>query len=621
MNVFYEEDGGFKAGTILEDNNSSLQVQTQHGKRAKVKSNAVLLRFQHPSLNDFMQSAQTVAESIDPDFLWEVCGQKEFGFEALGREYFGREPRAEESAGLLMKLHSAPAHFYKKGRGHYKPAPPDALKSALASIERKRQQALLQESYQAMLRRFELPEAFRPALKQLLYKPDRNAVETRALEAACAELKLSPARLLEKCGALSSTHEYHFNRFLFEYFPRGTGFDPSLAAEDPAGLPEAQVDAFSIDDATTTEIDDAFSVRKRPGGGWQVGIHIAAPTLGIAPGCALDIEAARRMSTVYFPGGKITMLPEPVVRAFTLGEGSHCPAMSMYLELTEELDVADTRTVVERVPIRSNLRHDMLDSRFDQAAVAGGKVDCEHGDDLLFLHAFAAKCAQARGKSESGPGRADFSFYVENDRVRIVPRKRGSPVDTVVSELMILVNSAWARRLSEADVPALYRVQTNGKVRMSTVPAAHQGLGVEQYVWASSPIRRYADLVNQRQLLSLVRGEPPAYAKGDERLMAILGEFESAYEAYADFQRQMERYWCLRWLIQEGVTVASAEVVREELVRLEAIPLYCRTASLPATAPGTRVEVGLSSIDLLELSVHCEYRRTLEAAALVFAPA
>jgi exoribonuclease-2 len=616
MNVFYEEDGGFKAGTVLEDNNSSLQVQTQHGKRAKVKSNAVLLRFQHPSLNEFMQSAQAIAESIDANFLWEVCGQQEFGFESLGREYFGREPKAEESAGLLMKLHSAPAHFYKKGKGHYKPAPPDALKAALASIERKRQQAQLQAAYQEQLLRFELPDELRPALKHLLYKPDRNATETKAVEAVCSQLRLSVPRLLEKCGALPSSHDYHLNRFLFEHFPKGTGFDSALMAQEPSGLEQAEVDAFSIDDAATTEIDDAFSVTRLADGGWRVGIHIAAPALGIAPGSALDIEAARRMSTVYFPGNKITMLPEPVVQAFTLAQGSHCPALSMYVELTDGLEITDTRTVLERVPIRSNLRHDMLDSRFDAKAVAKGKVECEHGEDLLLLHALAANLAKGRGKEEAGPGRPDFSFHIDNERVRIVPRLRGSPVDMVVSELMIFVNSTWARRLNEADVPALYRVQTNGKVRMSTVPAAHQALGVKQYIWASSPIRRYTDLVNQRQLVSLIRGQPPAYAKGDERLLVILRDFEATYDAYAEFQRHMERYWCLRWLIQEEVTVAPAEVIREDLVRVEAIPLFCRIGSLPALAPGIRVEVALSTIDLLELTVHCEYRRTLEPAAL-----
>ncbi|HWQ38081.1 MAG TPA: RNB domain-containing ribonuclease [Burkholderiales bacterium] len=610
MNVLYEEDGAFKAATVLEDHNTSLQVQTQHGKRAKIKSVAVLLRFEHPSLNDFMREAQAIAASLDPDFLWEVCAQQEFSFDTLGREYFGRAPRPEEAAGLLMRLHATPTHFYRKGKGHYKPAPPEALKAALASIERKRRQAQLQAEYEAQLRRFELPASFRPLLPQLLYKPDRNAIETRALEAVCGELKLSVPRLLERCGALPSTHDYHLGRFLFEHFPSGTGFAPGLAAEVPTGLPDAGVEAFSIDDATTTEIDDAFSVRALSNGHWEIGIHIAAPALGIAPGSALDAEAARRLSTVYFPGDKITMLPPPVIEQFTLSEGRECPALSMYLEVTPELALAGTRTRIERVHIARNLRHDLLDQVFDEAAVSTGRVASPYGEALLVLYRLALGLEKARGRADSTAQRVEYSFHIDNDRVRIVPRRRGSPIDKVVSELMILVNSTWARQLSEADVAALYRVQSNGKVRMSTVPAAHQGLGVEQYVWASSPIRRYTDLINQRQLLAWARGEPPVYGKGDERLLVILRDFESAYEAYAEFQRQMERYWCLRWLLQEQVTVATAQVVREDLVCLECIPLYCRSASLPALAPGTRVEVTLSRVDLIELSVHCEFRAT-----------
>ncbi|HZP93454.1 MAG TPA: RNB domain-containing ribonuclease [Burkholderiales bacterium] len=613
MNVFYEEDGGFKAGIVLEDNNTSLQVETQHGKRAKVKANGVLLRFQHRSLGEFMTAAQAVAEAIDPGFLWEVCGQEEFSFEGLGRDYFGREPKPEEAAGLLMRLHSAPTHFYRKGRGRYKPAPPEALKAALASLERKRQQAILEAKYLDQLRRFELPEAFRAALPQLLYKPDRGSVEGKALEAACTELKLSAPRLLEKCGALPSAHDYHLGRFLFEYFPRGSGFDPALDAPLPEGLPRAEAEAFSVDDATTTEIDDAFSVSPLAQGGWRIGIHIAAPALGIRPGSPLDAEAARRMSTVYFPGDKITMLPQAVIQSFTLAEGRDCPALSMYVDVSPALEITAVRTVEERVRIVSNLRHDSLDAGFDEAAVAAGRADFPFGDALLLLHRLATKLEKGRGKADAGPARPEYSFYVENERVRIVERKRGSPLDKVVSEMMILVNSSWARALAEAKLPALYRAQSNGKVRMSTLPAPHQGLGVENYVWASSPLRRYADLVNQRQLLSLIRGEPPVYPAGDERLLAILRDFEIAYEAYAEFQRQMERFWCLRWLIQEGVKVSAAEVVREELVRLDHLPLYCRSVSVPPLPAGTPVEVAVSDIDLLDLTVHCEFVRRLGA--------
>ena len=612
MNVFFEEDGDFKVGTVLADNNSSLQVETQHGKRAKIKAANVLVRFQHVSLSQFMGDAQKIAEEIDPAFLWECCGEVEFSFEQLGSEYFGRQSRPEEQAALLMRLHATPTHFYKKGKGRYKAAPADALKAALASIERKKKQAEQQVRYVGQLARFELPEEFRPVLGELLYEPDKNSVEYKALDQASTQTRLSFPKLLEKCGALPSSHDYHFGRFLFAYFPRGTGFAANLRAAEPELLELSAVAAFSIDDAETTEIDDAFSVTQLDSGNWQVGIHIAAPALGMPVGSALDAEAAKRLSTVYFPGNKITMLPEAVIEQFTLAEGRECTALSMYLELTPALEIVGNRSVAERVRVAANLRHATLEVEFNEERIAAGHTAFPHGGELMLLWNFAVQLEKSRGKDESGTGRADYNFYVENDRVSIVERKRGSPIDKVVSELMILVNTEWGRQLALNDIPALYRVQGNGKVKMSTVPAAHQGLGVAQYIWASSPLRRYADLVNQRQLLALFRNEDPPYPPKDERLLVILRDFELAYDAYAEFQRNMERYWCLRWLLQEGVELACAVVLRDDLVRLDRITFVTRVPSVPQLAPGNRIELALSGIDLLEVSLHCDFTRRVD---------
>src|SRR6202008_79886 len=99
-----------------------------------------------------------------------------------------------------------------------------------------------------------------------LYAPDKNALEWKALEEAAAALKLAPVRLLERCGALPSIQDYHLNRFLFEHFRGGRAFPAGEPLPVPEDLPLAQVEAFSIDDATTTEIDDAFSVTRLPGG-------------------------------------------------------------------------------------------------------------------------------------------------------------------------------------------------------------------------------------------------------------------------------------------------------------------------------------------------------------------
>ena len=614
MNVFYEEDGHFKVGAVFADNNTSLQVEAPHGKRAKIKAQSVLLRFDS-SLHEFLPQAERVADDIDVDFLWEASGQNEFGFEDLARDYFGRAVAPQEHAGLLLRLHGAPMHFYKKGRGRYKPAPSDALKAALASVEKKRLQAELQARYVESLTEFRLPPEFAPHLRRLFYKPDRNGLENKALEAAAEKLHLSPIRLLEKCGAIPSLHDFHLDRFLFEHFPRGTGFDVDETCALPDDLTLADVEAFSIDDAATTEIDDAFSVTRQDDGTWRVGIHIATPALGIAADSPLDKVASERLSTVYHPAGKITMLPEAVIGRFTLAAGHACPVLSLYVNVAEDLRILATQSRVERVTIAENLRLDGLEDVFTEDNLATGAGNYPRKTELAFLWRLAAVLEAGRGKGENGAvDRLDYAFSVDGDRVSIEPRRRGSPSDKVVSELMILANSTWGALLAEHETPALYRVQQAGKVRMSTHPAPHEGLGVAQYTWASSPIRRYVDLVNQRQVVAQVRGEMPPYAKPAD-LFEIMRAFELAYDAYAEFQRGMERYWCLRYLQQESLTVVTGSVIRDNLVRLETLPLVVRVGDLPTLPPMSRVHLDVGTIDLLDLELVCHFRQSGQAAA------
>jgi exoribonuclease-2 len=608
MNVLYEEEGNFRIGAILADNDTSLQVQAPHGKRSKVKASNVLFRFNEP-LAGFMEGAQKTAGDMDLDFLWECCEQEEFSYDRLARDYFGHAPGPMELAAVLLRLHGAPMYFYRKGRGRYRPAPPEALKAALASVERKRQQAALQAEYVEQLKGYDLPTSFRPRLAELLYKPDRSSVEVKALEEVASQLKLSSLRLLEKCGAIPSTRDYHFDRFLYEHFPRGIGFAAGGDVAPRIQLPGPEVGAFSIDDSTTTEIDDAFSVTAAPGG-WRIGIHIAAPALGIEAGSPLDQEAAARLSTVYTPGDKITMLPESAIMAYSLAEGRVCPALSLYLEVGSDLAVHGMRTALEQVRIVANLRHAELEAQFNEDSLTAALPEFPFADELKLLWELATVLEAGRGRPEQVRAiQTDYNFYVENERVRIVERRRGSPVDKLVSELMILVNSEWGRALSEAGIAGIYRVQSDGKVRMSTVPSGHQGLGVSQYIWASSPLRRYVDLVNQRQLIAWQRGESAPYGTSSEQLLSVMRDFELASDTYAEFQRTMERYWCLRWLIQEGVAVAIAEVVRDNLVKIDRIPLIARVPSLPILAPGAKVELKISDIDLLELTFQAEYNR------------
>ena len=611
MNVFYEEEGSFKVASVMTENPGSLQVEALSGKRSKIKSANVLLKFES-TLAGFMEQAQAEAATLEADFLWECCGEPEFGFEELAREYYGRAPTPVEAAAVAISLHAAPMYFYRKGKGRYKAAPEDNLKAALAAQERKRLQAEKVTAWVEQLKASQLPAEFADKLDMLVYEPDKNALEWKALDEAAGALNLNHLKLLEACGALPSAHDYHFGAFLREYFPGGVQFAAHDAVALPDGLDRAAVEAFSIDDASTTEIDDAFSVQLLADGHARVGIHIAAPALGIAPGTDIDALAMKRLSTVYMPGNKITMLPEAAVQPFSLHAGEWRPVLSLYLEVAPDFSIASPATRLELVKIADNLRHDELEPHFNEDNWQTPS-DHPYWQRLALLHQLAETLEQARGKAD--PNRApqvDYNFSVENGIVRISERKRGSPMDKLVAELMIHANSTWGGLLAEHDIPGIYRAQSGGKVYMTVNAEPHQGLGVAQYAWSTSPLRRAVDLINQRQIIALLQGTEPAYARNSDALAGAMRDFDIVYSAYNDFQTRMERYWCLQYLIQQQLETVNAQVLRDNLVRLEGMPFYTKVHSLPELAPGTRVLLEIKRIDSLLMELDCRYKSLVE---------
>lgn len=630
MNVLFEESGEFHAASIMSQQGEAFQVEMVTGKRAKVKAKDVLLQFASPSPQEVMEQGRKIAGEIDIDFLWEVAGTEEFGFAELGSEYFGHAPLPQEATGLLICLHGAPVYFYRKGRGRYKAAPEDILKLALAGIEKKKQQALVQAQYVEELKASRLPEAFAPIVWQLLFKPDKNGIEYKALDAACKELQTSPQRLMLATGGVQSAYDLHYQRFLFEFFPKGTHFPP-VEIPSVRELPEADVQAFSIDDITTTEIDDALSVTRLPNGHVRIGIHIAAPGLGIEKGSALDDIARKRMSTVYFPGEKITMMPDELVSAFTLDEGKSSPALSLYATLDPaDWQVIDVQSKVERLTVAKNLRLNELDDIVTDEAMAQGTGDYPFKEDISLLWQWAQHLERGRMQKRESFGlraeqtnRVDFSFYVDEGVVRIVRRKRGAPLDKIVAELMIFANSTWGKLMADHGVPGIYRAQGgNGgwaarmQVRMVTHPAPHQGLGVDQYAWSTSPLRRYTDLVNQWQIIACLDHGVTAplaapFKPKDADLFAIVSAFDAAYGGYAEFQTEMERYWCLRWLAQEQAKLVDAVVLKDEILRLQEIPLVIRMPGMTTIARGSHVKLDIIRWDEVSLDVEA---RVLDVA-------
>jgi exoribonuclease-2 len=613
MNVFFEEDGNFKLASIMTETQGSMQIESASGKRSKIKTSSVLMHFELP-LAGFMEAANAEAASLEVDFLWECCGEPEFGFETFAADYYGRKPTPIEAAAIAIKLHSAPVYFNRKGKGHYKAAPAEILKAALAGLEKKRLLAEKMAGYVLKLKALEVPGELKSKLDMLLYEPDKNSMEYKTLETAANELHLTQLKLLQACGAIPSAEDYHLGAFLREHFTKGTEFLSEAVIEPFEELPLADAVAFSIDDSTTTEIDDAFSVTQLPNGITRVGIHIAAPALGITPDSPLDKEVMQRLSTVYMPGHKITMLPEAAIRPFSLDAGEIKPVLSLYLHVNADLVITQRDTKVERMKIADNLRHDTLEPFFNETT-----LDADSGHPywatLLYLFKLAESLEKLRGKYDpTKPPQIDYNFYVNDGKVSIVGRHRGSPMDKLVAELMIEANNQWGALLATHEVPGLYRAQSGGKVYMTTRAEPHQGLGVSQYAWSTSPLRRAVDLINQRQIISVAQNIAPAYLPNSEALTTHMRNFELTFQAYSEFQSRMERYCCLQYLIQEDAQIVHATVWRENLVRLDDLPYMTKVYGLPELKSGTRVSLQIQEVDTLLIELRTKFIEVLDEA-------
>ena len=634
MYVLFEESGKFLAGRILLDADSSLQVELDSGKRVKVKNVNAMLRFEKPAPAEWLAAANHLSETIELDLAWEFASDEEFGFADLARDYFSSDASKPastlEQAAALLRLFASPHYFRRAGKGRFKKAPADILQLALTAIEKKKQAAAQITAWADALGQGSCPDPIREQLYKILFKPDKNSAEYKAVVEAAKSTQTAPLDLLQNAGAITSPYQFHYKRFLFENFPKGTGFPALQAPVVTADLPLASVQAFSIDDSATTEIDDALSVQGIGSGVITLGIHIAAPGLAVQPGSPIDAVGRTRLSTVYMPGYKLTMLPDALVQNYTLQEGRNCPALSLYVTLDEAtLAITATLTRLEQVPIAANLRHDVLDSTFTEAffeaaQTAPPPADVPWAAELVFLHRLArhlkAGREVVRGKPENF-NRPDYNFKLDNpsgtepngdERVTITTRQRGAPLDLIVAEAMILANSTWGVWLAEHGVPGIYRSQASMapgvKVRMGTKALPHAGLGVPAYAWSTSPLRRYTDLVNQWQIIAVVQNGKTAalvapFKPKDAELFSIISSFDAAYSAYNSFQSGIERYWTLKYLQQNEVTELTAGFMKDNLVRADELPLVLPAVGAQGLPRGARVRVKLGEVDHITLDV------------------
>ena len=633
MYALFEESGKFLAGRVMSTTDASAQIELDSGKRVKVKMAHVMVQFEKPAPTELISAAQKIQSTIDPALAWEFSPEDEFGFADLARDYFNDKATVEQQVAALFCLFETPHYFRRAGKGRFKKAPNDIVQLALAAIEKKKQQLIQISEWAVSLAEGACPEPIREQLYKILFKPDKNTAEYKAVVEAARNTKLPPLDLLQQAGAISSPYQFHWQRFLFDNFPKGTAFPNLQAPLVTDALPLATVAAFSIDDSQTTEIDDALSVQGLGTGKVIVGIHIAAPALAVLPNSDIDKVARARLSTVYMPGNKITMLPDAVVQNYTLAEGKNCPAVSLYVTFDElTFNIVSTESKIESVPIIANLRHDTLENLITEEWLLSTNFRAINDlqpayllpESLSYLYQLALNLKQrrevVRGKPETF-NRPDYNFkLIDKDNtgpqgeetVEITTRKRGSPLDLIVAEAMILANSTWGQLLSEYGVPGIYRSQASlapgVKVRMGTKALPHAGIGVPSYAWSTSPLRRYTDMVNQWQIISCIKHGKTAllaapFKPKDADLFSIISNFDNTYSAYNQYQNGMERYWTLKYLQQNNITELNATLFKENMVRADELPLVLPVMGANNLERNTNVTVKLGDINLMTLDI------------------
>ncbi|MFM2083584.1 MAG: hypothetical protein RLY95_402, partial [Pseudomonadota bacterium] len=295
--ALFEDTGKLLTGRLMSETDASAQIEMDSGKRQKVKASHILLRFEKPEPAALLAASGELVPEIDLAMAWEFAPEDEFGFAEVAKDYYSSQATLAEQTAMLLALHGAP-HYFRRGgtKGRFKKADATTLALALNAIEKKKELLAQIDAWALELAAGHCPESIKTQLYKILFKPDKNAAEYKAVVQAARSTQTPPLVLLQAAGAISSAYQFHWQRFLFEALgttplsaradisPTSAGANKTKLTE----LPIANIRAFSIDDSATTEIDDALSVQGLGTDEITLGIHIAAPSLGISVDDAVD---------------------------------------------------------------------------------------------------------------------------------------------------------------------------------------------------------------------------------------------------------------------------------------------------------------------------------------------
>ena len=571
--VEYLDQGRLKAALVTREQERHLAVIDSAGHERLVPRDLVLMR--HPdrridredvaeALADLERERAELAAELDLQLLWEVTQEQSRSFSAaeLAELFFGR--RSNAAASVMLEALLGDRIYFVRRHMDFVPRTPDQVERLRMQNDRIRARSDDYRKIQRYLRDVlvgaETPPtdeatALIEELSRYLKNPfTRSRDMTQMLAHAAPEVDPAEAafEILERLGARPRVPRFAFIAGLKDEFSEAVMKEAAEALPGPRAISDGGY-AVTVDDEDTVEVDDALSCEALADGGMRVRVHIALVADFVIKGGAMDQEAAARATTVYLPETTIRMLPDPIsCRAASLIAGQDRPVLTTDVRLSADGELVEASIYPARIPIMRRLDYDQVDRILEL-----GSCTDEAAATISRLHAAATQLRQRRRTAGAVlVQRREAKVRVRGDEVEISVIDNASPGRTLVAEFMVLSNFVAARYAAMNRIPIIYRVQpqlggdlVSQRPRLSLHPEFHAGVGLDFYAQLSSPIRRYADLVLQRQLLGALKNrdnQTPIYTI--DELLAVLAGAENAEASGRELERRAKRYWILRYL-------------------------------------------------------------------------
>lgn len=635
--VIFRHRGDIHIGMLQAVNRKKIKVATSANRVMDISPEPIV-RYTDISVGDLSEMSEVrrhieeLAESFDLEEVWEVLKDDPniYTSEDIGELFWGKPATPEQQAAMQLHLSRQCLYFSERDNGFVSRSS-EQVRNNFEKQARQRAVEVERDDFDRWLADDARQDSgsltnrqkrWLAHLQQYAIEGDDYAkiAQVRTLLKETPAVSASdPRRSVFECMVRKGIWDEDEHLDLLRYeIP--TGFSDEVLdfaascrtsvedREDLTGLP-----ILSIDDASTQDIDDALSAERIPGG-YRIGVHIADVAALIPRDSALDLAARERMSSLYFPDRHIPMLPSTLSKGHcALLEGERRCALSFLFSLSEDFELVETRIVPSVIVNRARLS-------YDEANHLLGTIEKPYADILQILNQAVDVFYQRR--IDQGAVELERSVVLfkvdEQKRIRIMLRDTSTRSEHIVSELMILTNRTAAAYLSERGIPAIYRTQTEpdfGEVEQAIHDAVwrflilrrmkplelslksrpHATLGVDTYCQITSPIRRYVDLVLQRQLRSGITDGVPVYDAND--MMDELSALERS-RVLNKIQSRREWYWLLKYLeTQKDVHIRAIVLeARERDVLVEFPDFGSRMAVKVEGRPSPGEEIALSPV-------------------------